>query len=169
MEEPSLADSEPGVCWLVFMFVCLFVFGREATSNTTRATSLFQGSLDKLSWCAPCWSCGDCLGILAQPLFCFIDLVHGGPEGGSLAQGLATEQITCPFLYSSYYRTPPCLLIRSPSVSFQPGAVGRCGSSPPYWPVPLFSLTHTPLTEPHPGRFPGASCQCRLLSESIAQ
>ena len=29
--------------------------------------------------------------------------------------------------------------------------------------------SHTPLTEPHPGRFPGASCQCRLLSESIAQ
>ena len=57
--------------WLVGWLV----FGQEATGNTTRATSFFQGSLDKLAWCAPCWSCGACLGILVQPLFCFIDLV----------------------------------------------------------------------------------------------
>lgn len=85
-----------------------FFFGQEAASNTTRATSFFQGSLENLAWCAPCWSCGDCLGILAQPSFCFTD-----PEAqrGQSCSGSDSRtghvSFSLPFLLQDASLSPP--------------------------------------------------------------
>ena len=144
----------------VFVFGFVFFFGQEAASNTTRATSFFQGSLEKLAWCAPCWSCGDCLGILAQPSFCFIDLEAQRGQSCSRSDSRTGHvSFSLLFLLQDASLSPPHSFSRCLSLGLwgDVGAALHTGQS------------HTPLTEPHPGRFPGASCQCRLLSESIAQ